>query len=356
MNNEQNNYSQQIVKPKKNNKSFIIVSIIIVIGIIAGFLIFNNQFKKDNTDNNIGNSGNLDNGDSSVSKQSILVATLGQDDHVKSALTSAISKLYGNYKTVDEINMATEVKKNGVIYNASSVEYESQTKQYVHYNLPEHKDYVKMIISGAIKLDGAILVVSAPDVLLHQTREQLYLLQQSGVSRVVVYISESDMVDEDLLYLLKGEIKDLLTEYGFDRNNTPIINGLALKSIEGDKNSETSIKELISSMDKWIIKRTDSETLSSHNKFKAHIYILSKDEGGSYMPFYNNSTSHFLISSSKINSNIILSEDSEFLMPGDNSDVTIILEKNVSLKKGDNFQISKDGKVIAVGSISSIIE
>ena len=126
--------------------------------------------------------------------------------------------------------------------------------------MPEHMDYVRSIVSGAVKLDGAILVVAAPEGPWAQTREQVKLLQQTGVDRIVVYMSKCDLIDDkDLLSLIENEIRDIIEEYGFDRDNTPVIKGSALKAINGDKNGEKSINELINSMDKWLTKKENKE-------------------------------------------------------------------------------------------------
>lgn len=254
--NQDNNYKydpmtgqpiQQVNEPKKSNKLLVIIAILTIIGLIACVFFFIFQVKKGFrlADEVIeGNNG---------SKQSITVATVGHVDHGKTTLTSAITKLYGKYITSDTISQAPEINKNGVKYRASLVEYESKTRNYYHYDLPEHEDYIKAIKSGSIKLDGAILVVSCADGPMKQTGEHLNLLQQAGVSKVIVYMSKVDMVDdEELLLLVESDIRNELKKYGFDAENTPIIKGSALKAIEGDKDGESSIRELVALMDNWI--------------------------------------------------------------------------------------------------------
>lgn len=350
-------------QPKKNNKALIIVVILAIIGIVVGILLFNNQNKKESSNNNkqVENNNNassdLTEEGYTGTKQNITIATVGNVDHGKSTLTSAITKLYGEYITDEEISIAPEVSKNGIKYSATLVEYETQTRHYFHYDMPAHSDYVKAIISGSVKLDGAILVVSAPDGVMAQTREQLKLLQQSGVSKVIIYISKCDMLDDSKsISSLEMELRELISKYGFDGKNTPIIKGSALKAIEGDKDGETSIQELITSMDKWITKKTSTEKATSHTKFNAVVYLLTKEEGGSNTPLFSDYKPQISISNSRESATINLPSGIDMVMPGDSVDMTISFKKSTYFKKGDNFQMYKDGKLVGIGVVESIIK
>ncbi len=368
------NHTSNEQPQKKSNKTLIIFGIIAIIAIIAGIFLFINRDEKETGNNEISNNSEIENNnmgeneqqnnsDSSNDlieeeytgeKQDLIISTVGHYDHGKSTLTSAITKFYGTYKTADEISNAPEVNKNGVTYNETLVEYKTSKNNYFHYDMPGHVDYIRSIISGAIKLDGAILVVSAADGPMPQTREHLMLLQKAGVNKIVVYISKIDMVDdEELISLVETEIKELIGEYGFDSENTPIIKGSALKAIEGDKKGETSIKELINSMDKWFTKRISNESSNSYTKFDATVYILTRDEDGRTAPFQDNYNAQFSISSTKENATITLPAGVEMVMPGDNLDVTITLENEMSLKKGDYFQILEGNKLVGVGIVKS---
>lgn len=367
-------YTQQSIQtkmPKGNNKIIIIVAILAIIGIIAGiFFLTNGNSKKttnnknnntqtqtENNNNNSNTSNDLTEKKYTGTKQNIIVATVGNKDHGKSTLTSAITKLYGKYVTTDAISSAPKISKNNVTYNASFVEYETQKRHYSHYDMPEHTDYVRSIVSGAVKLDGAILVVAAPEGPWAQTREQVKLLQQTGVDRIVVYMSKCDLIDDkDLLSLIENEIRDIIGEYGFDRDNTPVIKGSALKAINGDKNGEKSINELINSMDKWLTKKENKEISNPHTKFNAVIYALTKEEEGRHTPFFENYKPQFSFNNIDSTGTIEFPDDVDMVMPGDSVDMTITLEKAISFKKGDYFKIIEGGRLVGVGVVDSIIK
>lgn len=262
-----NAYQQriQLGPPKKNNKAFLIVAILAVAGIVTGIFLFFNQDKKDPINNENSNNpevenNNTNNGFDDViddeytdSKQEVAIVAIGHEDHGKSTLTSAITKLYGDFVSYEDIVAADEYKYVGVKYKLSEVKYETENRIYTHYDLSSHEDYVKSIVSGAIEVDGAILVVSVTDGPMAQTREQLKLLYESGVPKVVVYLNKCDMVsDEDLIDLVEMQTRELLSEYGFDGDNTPIVCGSALKSLEGDVDGEQSVRNLVKEVDEWI--------------------------------------------------------------------------------------------------------
>ena len=192
------------------------------------------------------------------SKPHVNIGTIGHVDHGKTTLTAAITKRLsekGGAQFVDYANIdkAPEERERGITINTSHVEYETDKRHYAHVDCPGHADYVKNMITGAAQMDGAILVVSAADGPMAQTREHILLARQVGVPRMVVFMNKCDMVDdEELLDLVEMEIRDLLNEYGFDGDNTPIIRGSALKALEGDSAYEEKIDELMNAVDEWI--------------------------------------------------------------------------------------------------------
>jgi elongation factor Tu len=191
-------------------------------------------------------------------KPHVNVGTIGHIDHGKTTLTAAITKVLaekvgGQAKSFEEIDNAPEEKERGITIATSHVEYETENRHYAHVDCPGHADYVKNMITGAAQMDGAILVVSAPDGPMPQTREHILLARQVNVPSVVVYLNKTDMVDdEELLELVEEEVKDLLKEYEFPGDEIPIIKGSALKALEGDEEAKQSILELATALDEYI--------------------------------------------------------------------------------------------------------
>jgi elongation factor Tu len=191
-------------------------------------------------------------------KPHVNVGTIGHIDHGKTTLTAAITKVLaekggGEVKTFDEIDNAPEEKARGITIATSHVEYQTENRHYAHVDCPGHADYVKNMITGAAQMDGAILVVSAPDGPMPQTREHILLARQVNVPYVVVYLNKVDMVDdEELLELVEEEVRDLLNEYEFPGADVPIIKGSALKALEGDEEAKQSIIDLAAALDEYI--------------------------------------------------------------------------------------------------------
>src|SRR5436189_2178085 len=191
-------------------------------------------------------------------KPHVNVGTIGHVDHGKTTLTAAITKTLADkggteVKTFDEIDNAPEEKERGITIATSHVEYETDNRHYAHVDCPGHADYVKNMITGAAQMDGAILVVSAPDGPMPQTREHILLARQVNVPYVVVYLNKIDMVDdEELLELVEEEVKDLLNEYEFPGDEVPIIKGSTLKALEGDEEAKQSIIDLAAALDEYI--------------------------------------------------------------------------------------------------------
>ena len=188
------------------------------------------------------------------SKEHVNIGTIGHVDHGKTTLTAAITKYFGEFMAYDQIDKAPEERERGITINTAHVEYSTDKRHYAHVDCPGHADYVKNMITGAAQMDGAILVIAATDGPMAQTREHILLARQVGVPKMVVFLNKCDMVEDDPEYidLVEMEIRDLLNEYDFDGDNTPIIRGSALKALEGDPKWTPAIDELMEAVDTWI--------------------------------------------------------------------------------------------------------
>ncbi len=191
-------------------------------------------------------------------KEHLNIGTIGHVDHGKTTLTSAITKVLAdkglaNFRAFESIDNAPEEKERGITINITHVEYETEKRHYAHIDAPGHKDYIKNMITGAAQMDGAILVVSAPDGPMPQTREHILLARQVNVPAIVVFMNKCDMVqDKEILDLVELEIRELLSKYGFPGDTTPVIKGSALKALEGDPESVKQIEELMKAVDDFI--------------------------------------------------------------------------------------------------------
>ena len=380
------------------------------------------------------------------SKTHVNIGTIGHVDHGKTTLTAAITKLFGHFVAYEDIDKAPEERERGITINTAHVEYETEKRHYAHVDCPGHADYVKNMITGAAQMDGAILVVSAADGPMPQTREHILLSRQVGVPRIVVYMNKCDQVDDpELLDLVEMEIRELLGEYGFD-TECPIIRGSALKALEGDPDAEQSIRDLMAAVDEYIpdperdtdkpflmsiedvftisgrgtvvtgrvergtlklndeveivglkptkktvvtgiemfrksldeamagdnagvllrgIAREEVErgqvlakpgSVTPHHKFKASVYVLTKEEGGRHTPFFSNYRPKFYFRTTDVTGVIELPEGVEMVMPGDNVDMTVELIAPVALEKGTKFSIREGGRTVGAGVVSEIVE
>ena len=386
------------------------------------------------------------------SKPHVNIGTIGHVDHGKTTLTAAITNVLSKKGMADfvdyaNIDKAPEERERGITINTSHVEYQTEKRHYAHVDCPGHADYVKNMITGAAQMDGAILVIAATDGPMAQTREHILLSRQVGVPRMVVFMNKCDMVDdEELLDLVEMEIRELLTEYGFDGDNTPIIRGSALKALEGDAKYEEKILELMDAVDEWIetpvrdnekpflmpiedvftitgrgtvvtgrvergqlklndeieiiglrdtkksvvtgiemfrkqldyaesgdnagillrgVNREDVErgqvlakpgTVTPHTKFKAQVYVLSKEEGGRHTPFFSNYRPQFYFRTTDVTGVIELPEGVEMVMPGDNIEMTVELIAPIAIENGTKFSIREGGRTVGSGNISEIIK
>ena len=386
------------------------------------------------------------------SKPHVNIGTIGHVDHGKTTLTAAITKVLaakGGAEFMDYANIdkAPEERERGVTINTAHVEYQTDKRHYAHVDCPGHADYVKNMITGAAQMDGAILVIAATDGPMAQTREHILLARQVGVPRMVVFLNKCDMVDdEELLDLVEMEVRELLTEYGFDGDNTPIIRGSALKALEGDPKYVKAIEDLMDSVDEWIptperdndkpflmsiedvftitgrgtvvtgrvergqlklndeveivglkdtkktvvtgiemfrkqldyaeagdnagvllrgIDRSEVErgqvlakpgTVHPHKKFKAQVYVLSKEEGGRHTPFFTNYRPQFYFRTTDVTGVVTLPEGTEMVMPGDNVTMTVELIAPIAVENGTKFSIREGGHTVGAGSVTEIIE
>ena len=380
------------------------------------------------------------------------IGTIGHVDHGKTTLTAAITKTLherlgtGEAVAFENIDKAPEERERGITISTAHVEYETEKRHYAHVDCPGHADYVKNMITGAAQMDGAILVVSAADGPMPQTREHILLSRQVGVPKIVVYMNKCDQVDDpELLDLVEMEIRELLGEYGFD-SECPIIRGSALKALEGDEAAAQSIRDLMAAVDSYIdapVRDTDKPFLMSiedvftisgrgtvvtgrvergqlklndeveivglrpttktvvtgiemfrksldfaqagdnagcllrgvardgvergqvlakpgsvtpHTKFKASVYVLSKEEGGRHTPFFSNYRPQFYFRTTDVTGVIELPEGVEMVMPGDNVDMTVELIAPVALENGTKFSIREGGRTVGAGVVSEILK
>ena len=349
------------------------------------------------------------------SKPHVNIGTIGHVDHGKTTLTAAITKRQaekfgGQFVDYANIDKAPEERERGITINTAHVEYQTATRHYAHVDCPGHADYVKNMITGAAQMDGAILVIAATDGPMAQTREHILLARQVGVPRMVVFMNKCDMVDdEELLELVEMEIRDLLNEYGFDGDNTPIIRGSALKALEGDAkyveaidklmdgrvergqlklNDEVEIvgirptqKTVVTGIEMFRkqldyaeagdnagvllrgISREEVErgqvlakpgSVTPHTTFEAEVYVLSKEEGGRHTPFFANYRPQFYFRTTDVTGVITLPEGTEMVMPGDNVNIHVELIHPIALEQGTKFSIREGGRTVGAGTVSKI--
>ena len=390
-------------------------------------------------------------------KPHVNIGTIGHVDHGKTTTTAAITKYLGllgkaQYEAYDQIDSAPEEKARGITINTAHVEYETDNRHYAHVDCPGHADYVKNMITGAAQMDGAILVVSAADGPMPQTREHILLARQVGVKYIVVYLNKCDMVDDpELLELVEMEVRDLLSSYDFPGDEIPIVKGSSLKVLESTSTDPNDpvyapIKELMDAVDSYIptpdrpidqpflmpiedvmtisgrgtvvtgrvergqvklqdeveivglskeskktvvtgvemfrktldqaeagdnvgillrgTQRNEVErgqvlakpgTIHPHTKFKAQVYVLTKEEGGRHTPFFNGYRPQFYFRTTDVTGVIELQAGTEMVMPGDNVDMTIELITPIAIENGLRFAIREGGRTVGSDVVSEII-
>jgi elongation factor Tu len=391
-------------------------------------------------------------------KPHINVGTIGHVDHGKTTLTAAITKVLAKHVPDDpankevafeQIDNAPVERQRGITIATSHQEYATKKRHYAHVDCPGHADYVKNMITGAAQMDGAILVVSAADGPMPQTREHILLARQVGVPYIVVYLNKADMVDDpELLELVEMEVRELLSEYEFPGDEVPVVVGSALKALEGDEGElgEQSVLKLLEALDEYIpepkrdidkpfllavedvfsiqgrgtvatgrveqgklrlneeveivgirptrktvvtgiemfnksmqeaqagdnigvllrgIKRDEIErgqvlaapgSITPHTRFKAEVYVLSKEEGGRHTPFFSHYRPQFYFRTTDVTGEIFLEEGVEMVMPGDNTVMEVQLISPIAMDEGLNFAIREGGRTVGAGVVTQIIE
>jgi elongation factor Tu len=383
-------------------------------------------------------------------KPHVNIGTIGHIDHGKTTLTAAITKVLADkgladFTPFDQIDKAPEEKERGITIAIAHVEYQTENRHYAHVDCPGHADYIKNMITGAAQMDGAILVVSAADGPMPQTREHVLLARQVGVPYIVVFLNKSDMVDDpELLDLVELEVRELLSSYEFPGDEVPVIVGSALKALEGDPEAVGKIEELMAACDAYVpeptrdtdkpflmpvedvfsitgrgtvvtgrVERgrlakmseieivglrdsrktiaTDLEmfrklldeveagdnvgvllrgidkdevergqvlakpsSITPHTDFTAQVYVLSKDEGGRHTPFFSNYKPQFYFRTTDVTGTIELAQGVEMIMPGDNTEMTVRLEKPIAMEEGLRFAIREGGRTVGAGRVVKI--
>ena len=387
------------------------------------------------------------------SKPHVNIGTIGHVDHGKTTLTAAITKVlsekgYAKFEDYADIDKAPEERERGITINTAHVEYETDNRHYAHVDCPGHADYVKNMITGAAQMDGAILVVSAADGPMPQTREHILLARQVGVPALVVFLNKVDQVDDpELLELVEMEVRELLSQYEFPGDDIPVIAGSALKALEGDEAMKAKILELMDAVDSYIptptrdtekpflmpvedvftitgrgtvatgrvergelklndtveivglqdearstvvtgiemfrklldsavagdnigallrgVDRKDIErgqvlakpgSINPHTKFKAQVYVLTKEEGGRHTPFFAGYKPQFYFRTTDVTGGIKLPEGVEMVMPGDNATFEVDLIVPIAMEEGLRFAVREGGHTVGAGVVTKILE
>jgi elongation factor Tu len=385
-------------------------------------------------------------------KPHVNIGTMGHIDHGKTTLTAAITKRQAEkgmaeFTPFDEIDKAPEERERGITIAIAHVEYETENRHYAHVDMPGHADYVKNMITGAAQVDGAILVVSAADGPMPQTREHVLLARQVGVPSIVVALNKCDMVDDaELLDLVELEVRELLTSYEYPGDDIPVIQISALKALEGDETWMAKVDELLEACDTYIpepVRDTDKPflmpiedvfsitgrgtvvtgrveqgvlkkmeeveivglrdtrktiatdlemfrklldeiragdnvgvllrgidkdevergqvlakpgSITPHTEFESNVYILSKEEGGRHTPFFDGYKPQFYFRTTDVTGIAHLPEGVEMVMPGDNVEMRVELDKPIAMEDGLRFAIREGGRTVGAGRVTKVLK
>src|ERR687886_590172 len=289
------------------------------------------------------------------------VGTIGHVDHGKTSLTAAITKVLAlsgaaQYMAYDQIDNAPEERARGITIAIRHVEYQTPNRHYAHVDCPGQADYVKNMITGAAQMDGAILVVSAADGPMPQTREHILLARQVGVPYIVVALNKVDMVDDpELLELVELEVRELLSSYEFPGDDVPVVRVSALKALAGD-----NVGVLLRGTGKDDVERgqvlAKPGTITPHTNFEAQVYVLSKEEGGRHTPFFNNYRPQFYFRTTDVTGEVVLPQGTEMAMPGDTTEMTVRLISPIAMAEGLRFAIREGGRTVGAGRVIKILK
>src|ERR671937_854876 len=310
-------------------------------------------------------------------KPHVNVGTIGHVDHGKTTLTSAMTQVLAKrglaqYIPFDQIDKAPEEKARGITIATAHVEYQSDNRHYAHVDCPGHADYVKNMITGAAQMDGAILVVSAADGPMPQTREHILLARQVGVPYMVVFLNKADMVDdEELLELVEVEVRELLSEYDFTGDTVEIVGihpttstvvtGVEMfRKILDQGQAGDNVGCLLRGTKREDIERGQvlckPGSITPHTKFKAEVYCLKKEEGGRHTPFFNGYRPQFYFRTTDVTGVANLPEGTEMVMPGDNVQMEIELIQPIAMDAGLRFAIREGGRTVGSGVVTEIVK
>src|SRR6267143_1730866 len=313
------------------------------------------------------------------SKPHVNIGTIGHIDHGKTTLTSAITKvLHTKYSGVavrdfGTIDNAPEERERGITIAVSHVEYETANPHYAHMDCPGHADYIKNMLTGAAQMDGAILVVAANDGPMPQTREHVLLARQVNVPFLVVFMNKVDMVDDpEILDLVELELLKLLKKYQFPGDDVPVVRGSALQANEKPEDPKAAaaiwklreagenIGALLRGIDKDDVQRgqvlAKPGSIKPHKKFKAEVYVLTKEEGGRHTPYFNGYRPQFYFRTTDVTGVCTLPAGTEMVMPGDNVTMSIELITPIAMEKELRFAIREGGRTVGAGVVTEIVE
>src|SRR5947199_292826 len=287
------------------------------------------------------------------------IGTIGHVDHGKTSLTAAITKVLAEtggatFTAYDQIDKAPEEKARGITISTAHVEYETKNRHYAHVDCPGHADYVKNMITGAAQMDGAILVVSAADGPMPQTREHILLARQVGVPALVVFMNKVDMVDDP-------ELLDLVELVGIRATAKSVVTGVEMfRKLLDQGQAGDNVGCLLRGIDKDDVERGQvlckPGSVKPHTKFKAEAYILTKEEGGRHTPFFTNYRPQFYFRTTDVTGMVHLPEGTEMVMPGDNITMEVHLIVPIALEEKLRFAIREGGRTVGAGVVASIIE
>ena len=343
-----------VVEEKKKSKAPIIIVIVLVLVAIIAILMFVLKKKPADTstpsNDNTQETNNNDNNNNvaPVTSETLSIVVGGQVTTRKSQVVSTISKTFGKEVSVADLDKGTENTSNNIKYLSTSVL--TNDKKYNIVYPVNNADFIKSSLLNVDSIDGSIIVVAASEGVMPQTREHIRVLSQIGVSRLVLFIDTEGVDDNSLIDLIEMEMRELVQEYGFSSDATPVVRGSA--------SDENAIKELMNNVGNWIKEDAEvqNESATSHKKFKASTYLLSKEEGGRHTALLNDFKPVFVFNNKDIDGTGRFEEGYDMALPGDNFDMIVELNSATNMKKGTKFSFKEDGKTIGVGVVSEVLD